>query len=309
MCRCRRGRGSQIKEITHTGPKSPQSVPSVLSTNIATPAFFNSSSFSAITPSAVPPQAKHPKGQASTTWKSAKTIEREKYDRTRQQVQHFAPEQFKACAKPSNGPAGIVPRTVHEFKMFKHELSLEQMKTELAAKEARQKMPKDLPEIMAAFNGKALQANRSAVLSQSSIWSQLVQPTIEHPRAAWPGRDELHEDGGKRESIHSPTRCGRFLPALRDPHTGNFTYQYPLDQVGPIRSQGPTPRECEVANDEFNFDTTFEEEGAKLLDSELLKEIGECQPPFVPDWLAEKRCKQQIVSAQYYQRMAAFEEW
>ena len=66
--------------------------------------------------------------------------------------------------------------------------------------------------------------------------------------------------------------------------------QYPLDQVGPIRSQGPTPMECIAANSEFDIDASFEAGGRELLGSELIKELGDQQLSVVPEWLAEKPC-------------------
>jgi hypothetical protein len=299
--RAKRGRHGQSLAIIHAVSSSPNSIQSCLSTKIVTPVFFESG------PSAISCPANQAHGQTSQTWKSKETIKREEFEEILQSVQHFAPEQYKSRAKPGNRPAEIVPQTYEQYNLYLHEISLEQAKNQLALMEAK-KLVKSLPEVMPAFNGKSFQPNRSAVLSQNSIWSREVLPTYQHPTVAWPGREELHEDGEKRENVHAPTRCGRFPPALRHPETGTYMQQYPLDQVGPIRSQGPTPREAEDANNVFDFDASFEAEGVELLGSDLMKELGEHQPPFVPEWLAEKRYKT-IVLAQYYQQVPPLEEW
>jgi hypothetical protein len=299
--RSKRRRYGQSIVIVHAGSTSPHSIQSCSSTKVVTPAFFE------LGPSAISRPANQAQSQTSQTWKSKETIKREKFERVCQSVQHFAPEQYKSRVKPGNRSAEIVPQTYEQYKLYLHEICLEQTKNQLALMEAK-KLAKSLPEVMPAFNGKSFQPNRSAVLSQSSVWSREVQPTYQQPTVVWPGREELHEDGEKRENVHAPTRCGRFPPALRHPETGTYIQQCPLDQVGPIRSQGPTPREAEDANNDFDFDASFEAEGAKLLGSDLMRELGEHQPPFMPEWLAEKRYET-IVSAQYYLQVPAFEEW
>jgi hypothetical protein len=268
---------------------STHSVSSGLSTKLGNSAYFNINS----------PVSSSILVQ-SQTWKSEEAKQREKFDRSRNLLQYFTPEQFKNRAKPSDGPANIVPQTFLQYQIHEKEMEAEKMLNKIAMLEAK-KNRKGLLPIRPAFESKVFESDRSSVLSQSTIWSDNFKSTYEHPQIAWPDRDQLHEDGEKRENRFAPTRCGRFLPALRYPDTGVFMVQYPLDQVGPLRSQGPTPAECKVTNEEMDFDDAFEAHGVELLGYELMGELGHQLPPFVPDWLAQQRYGKEMVSGQCYQ--------
>jgi hypothetical protein len=263
-----------------------ESIDGGLSTKVSNPRFY-------VTPS-------HPANLSqSQTWKSDEAKQRDQFDRTKILLQHFAPEQFKPRAKPANEPASIVPQTYLQYQIHKKELEAEEMLNKIAFLEAK-KARSNLEPIRQAFNGKFFKSGRSSVLSQLTIWSDNFEPTYEHPQIAWPDRDQLHEDGEKRENKFAPTRCGRFLPALRYPDTGVFMPQYPLDQVGPLRSQGPTPAVCKQENEAMDFDNAFEAKGMECLGQELMGELGRRQPPFVPEWLARQRYEKELVSGQYY---------
>lgn len=268
---------------------STHSVNSGLSTKLGNSTYFDISSL--VSPSTL---------VQSQTWKSEEAKQRDKFDRSRSLVQFFAPEHFKQCAKPTNGPANIVPQTFLQYQIYEKETQAENLLNKIALLEAK-KIRKGLASIRPAFDSKVFKSDRSAVLSQSTIWSGNFQPTYDHPQIDWPDREQLHEDGEKRENKFAPTRCGRFLPALRYPDTGVFMMQYPLDQVGPLRSQGPTPAECKMTNEEMDFDDAFEAHGVELLGYDLMGEVGHQQPPFVPDWLAQQRHAKELVSGQYYQ--------
>lgn len=278
--------GRYSQPVARERANSAHSVQSGLSTKVVNPAFFE------VTSSAIHAQ--------SQTWKSDEAKQREKFDRTRNLLQHFAPEQFKSRAKPSNGPANIVPQSFLQYQIHEKEVEAEKMLNKIAMLEAK-KNHKGLKPIRPAFDSKVFESSRSYVLSHSSIWSPNFKPTCEHPQVAWPDREQLHEDGEKRENNFAPTRCGRFLPALRYPDTGVFMPQYPLDQVGPLRSQGPTPTECKEANEEMDLDQGFQAQAAKLLGGDLMDELGPQQPPFVPSWLAQQRYEKVMASGQYYQ--------
>src|SRR5271170_7496206 len=96
--RAKRGRHGQSLAIVNAVSSSPQSIQSCLSTKAVTPAFFESG------PSAISRPGNQAHAQTSQTWKSEETIKREKFQRIRQSLQHFAPEQYKSRAKPGNRP-------------------------------------------------------------------------------------------------------------------------------------------------------------------------------------------------------------
>jgi hypothetical protein len=77
--------------------------------------------------------------------------------------------------------------------------------------------------------------------------------------------------------------------------------QHPLDQVGPLRSQGPTPAECEPANEKMDIDEGFEAQGAELLGGDLMGEVGSRRATFVPEWLGQKRQMKEMASNQHYE--------
>ena len=288
----KRGRYGQLS-AHHRGDSlsSVQSPRSTFSTAIVNPRFFESE-----------PSTLHTQSQ---TWKSGPAREHEQWDRTKTLLTHFAPEQHKQCAKPTKSPAELLPKSYAEYIEHKAEMqamAIEKAKKELATMIDRAKIPKkDRVPIMPAFNQKTFQSDRSSVLSQKSVWTTNFEATYEHGVVAWPGREQLHEDGEKRENIHAPTRCGRYLPALRHPDTGVFMSQYPLDQVGPLRSQGPTPAECVQSNGAMDLDPDFEEEGVRLLGAGLMEDIGARRAPFVPDWLAERRYQKDSASGRIAQ--------
>ena len=284
-----KGNRSQIGQLTTRDRANSRykSIDSGLSVKVGNSVFF-------VTPS-------HPATLSqSQTWKSEEAKQRDQFDRAKILLQYFAPEQFKNRAKPANEPANIVPQTFLQYQIHIKELEAEKMLNKIAMLEAKKKRT-NLEPVGTAFNGKVFKSGRSSVLSQLTIWSNNFQPTKEHPQIAWPDHDQLREDGEKRENKFAPTRCGRFLPALRYPDTGVFMPQYHLDQVGPLRSQGPSPAVCMQENEAMDLDEAFEAKGVECLGNDLMAEVGHQQPRFVPEWLARQRYEKDLAAGKYYQ--------
>ncbi|KAI1613323.1 hypothetical protein EDD37DRAFT_693317 [Exophiala viscosa] len=241
-----------------------------------------------------------PSHTASTTWKSNYVKEQEEFERVKHRVKHIAPEHFKADAKPGRGPSEIFPQDVTEWTQHKKEIlaiaQAEQQKNcELLKAQitARTKIPKQQRKIKSVFgvDGKVFNDSRGPVLAVPTIWSD------EHSQvqATWPTLAELRWNGDSRECKLARTKCGRYLPPPRDPsepsltwHDQPFLRASPLDQTGPVYTQGPRPDEVYEANDDMNNDAEFEKPGNFFLGDNLMQEIGEWRPSFVPEWRQEQ---------------------
>jgi len=236
--------------------------------------------------SPVPPSYTH-----TATWKSHQVRDREEFERLRQRVKHFAPEQFRLKAKPTREPCHIVPKNTAEWRQHQvdmmaiaqaeEERNCELLKAQIAA---HHKIPRGKRKIKSMFGrgAKVFSDGRGPVLSQPTIWSA-EYAVSGMPQAKWPDPAELRSNGDSRENDQAKTRCGRFLPPPRAPeneaevsHEQPILRQFPLDQTGPIFSAGPRPDEIQNQNSEMNDDPSFEFLGRVLLGASLMKEIGEC---------------------------------
>jgi hypothetical protein len=241
-----------------------------------------------------------PSHAANTTWKSQAVKDKEDYERIRQRVRHFAPEQFKAHAKPGRGRSVIFPQNVNEWLEHKHGIltvaAAENKKnTDLlkAQIEAQSRIPKDQRKIKSGFGegGKIFNDCLSPVLALPTIWSSEYKSTP----AKWPSKAQMQWNGDSRECAFAVTKCGRFLPLPVSPgQTGPaggtiFRRPFPLDQTGPVFDMGPRADEIFFENQVMNQDPAFEEEGDLYLGKELMREIGEWKPVFVPERQADLR--------------------
>lgn len=241
-----------------------------------------------------------PSHTASATWKSNNVKEQEEFERTKQRVRHIAPEQFKPNAKPGKGPSEIFPQNVAEWLQHKKEMlaivQAEQQKNcELLKNQilVKTKLPKDQRKIKSGFgvDGKVFNDGAGPVLARATIWS------AEHSRvpAKWPTLAELRWNGDSRECKLARTKCGRYLPPPRDPSDPSLMWQdqpflraTTLDQTGPVYIVGPRPDEVYDHNAVMDKDLGFEKLGNFFLGDELMQEIGEWQPVFVPEWRKEE---------------------
>lgn len=237
-----------------------------------------------------------PSHTSSITWKSNAIKEKEEYERFKQRVRHFAPEQFKPNAKPGRGPSEIFPQNVGEWVTYKKEVlamaEAEQEKNcELlkAQIDAQQRTPKKQRKIKSAFgkSGKIFKDGLSPILSLPTIWSAEYFRKI----ASWPSAGEMQWNGDSRQNVLAKTKCGRFLPPPRVATDSSapfqeqpFLKQLPLDQTGPIFASGPRPDEIEINNADMNDDPDFEAAGYFYLGTALMKEVGEWRPSSIPEW-------------------------
>jgi hypothetical protein len=259
------------------------------------------------------------------TWKSDTVRAKDEYNRVKRHVRTVAPEQFVDRAKPSMEPANIFPRDVKEWQAFKSDSVVDRM-SDLAKDmkkmgemvKATENMAKDgvpqakrVPKAYFGPKGKVFDDGLGPVLAQPSIWSEEYMKS-DVPKAAWPSRAEMLEDGDSRENGQVRVRTGRHLPLPRFPQDPNEPYvsfkdrpaipQYPLDQVGPIYrdsngvAQEPTPAEIDAANEEMNNDPMFEAMALPLLGSDLMDEIGRWKKPVVPTWQERQRQAQAVGS-------------
>ncbi|EXJ81751.1 hypothetical protein A1O1_07816 [Capronia coronata CBS 617.96] len=252
-----------------------------------------------------------PSHTSSMTWKSNAVKEKEEFERVKQRVRHLAPEQFRANAKPGRGPSGIFPRNVTEWVTHKKDVlaiaqaqkekSCDLLKAQILAQE---KIPKKQRKVKSAFgkDGKVFKDGLSPVLGLPTIWSA---EHLDVP-ANWPSSGELQWNGDSRECMLAKTKCGRFLPPPRAPAEPSksfqdqpFLKQLPFDQAGPIFSTGPQPDEIQANNFEMNEDPGFEAAGNFYLGSELMSELGEWGPVFVPDWQQEQRDMSEDLAIQF----------
>jgi hypothetical protein len=241
-----------------------------------------------------------PSYTSTRTWKSQAVKDSEEYDRFRQRVRHFAPEQFKPNAKPGRRPSEIFPQNVAEWITHKKDmLTIAEAETKKncellkAQIEAQQKVPKQQRKIKSVFGegAKVFDDGFSPVLCLRTIWS------AECPRkpADWPSKAELQWNGDSRECSQARTKCGRYLPPPRVPTTPSAPFQeqpfqkpHVFDETGPVFSSGPSPAELYHGNLAMNSDLGFEADGAFYLGTELMEEIGEWKPCVVPEWREEQ---------------------
>lgn len=242
-----------------------------------------------------------PSHTSSVTWKSNAVKEKEEYERIRQRVRHFAPEQFRANAKPGRGPSEIFPQNASEWTAHKkdilamaeaeHQENCNLLKAQILAQE---KIPKHQRKVKSVFgkDGKVFKNGLSPVLGIPTIWSAEY---LDEP-ANWPSAGELQWNGDSRECVLAKTKCGRFLPPPRGPAEPSapfqeqpFLKQLPFDETGPIFSSGPRPDEMHSNNADMNEDPDFEAVGNFYLGSELMAELGAWGPVFVPEWQHEQR--------------------
>ncbi|EXJ76998.1 hypothetical protein A1O3_10155 [Capronia epimyces CBS 606.96] len=252
-----------------------------------------------------------PSHTSSITWKSNAVKEKEEYERVKQRVRHLAPEQFRVNAKPGRGPSQIFPRNAGEWVAHKKEIltmaeaekqkNCDLLKAQILAQE---KMPKHQRKLKSVFgkDGKVFEDGLSPVLGLPTVWSAEY---LDEP-AHWPSAGELQWNGDSRECVLAKTKCGRFLPPPRvsaaEPSAPfqeqPFLRQLPFDQTGPIFSTGPRPDEIHSNNAMMNDDPDFEVAGQFYLGSELMSELGEWEPIFVPDWQQEQRAMSEELAIQ-----------
>jgi hypothetical protein len=262
---------------------------------------------------------KHSSYTKTLTWKSQAVKDQEQYDRIRQRVRRFAPEQFKAHAKPGGEPSEIFPQNVAEWIVHKKEMlamaEAENMKNCQLLKdqiEAHPKIPQAQRKIKSAFGegGKTFTDIRTPVLAIGSIWAR---DNIPDP-APWPGKVELrsHADGGGF-SYANGTWAG-YLPHPRYPadiaaylvapgQEAPFFPQLPFDTAASLFPNGPDLYEMYASNQEMNSDPQFEAAGSSYMGSELMNEIGHWKPVFVPKWQQEQRAAQGQAMAVYDEDM------
>ena len=237
---------------------------------------------------------------STRTWKSPAIKDQEEFERLRQRVRHFAPEQFKSNAKPGRGLCDIVPRNVAEWKAHQLEMlviaeaennqNCELLKAQI---EARLKIPKHQRKIKSVFGvgGKVFEDGLSPVLGLPTIWSaEYVRQT-----ANWPSKAEFQWNGDSRECSLAKTKCGRYLPPprtlvnpskpLREP---TFIKPLPVDETGPVFSAGPYAAEIYTCNLEMDNDPAFEAHGSFFVGASLMEEVGEWKPVFVSEWRKEQ---------------------
>ena len=245
-----------------------------------------------------------PSYTSTRTWKSQAVLDKEEFERFRQRVRRFAPEHFKANAKPGKGPAGIFPQNVREWKDHKIGMldiaQAEQAKNIMLLRaqiEATQKIPIGKRKINSVFGegGKVFNDIYSPVLCIGSIWSRgnILQP------APWPCKAELQAHGDSKAVSFARTRPSVVLPHPRYPadvadqmvapgQPAPFLAQLPFDASGPFFANGPTPEEIYINNCAMDNDLEFEKLGNFYLGSALMEEIGHWRPPFVPEWRREQ---------------------
>ncbi|KIX05302.1 uncharacterized protein Z518_06174 [Rhinocladiella mackenziei CBS 650.93] len=253
-----------------------------------------------------------PSHTSSVTWKSDAVKEKEEYERIKQRVRHFAPEQFKTNAKPGRGPSEIFPQNPAEWVVHKKEIlamaeaekqkNCEWLKAQI---NAQQKIPKHQRKIKSAFgkkDGKVFHHGLSPVLALPTIWSADYLGQA----ARWPSAGELQWNGDSRQSVLAKTKCSRFRPPPRVPGGRSaqmqeppFSRPLPLDQTGPIFTDGPRPDEVQVSNADMNEDPEFEAHGNFYLGTELMQELGEWGPVFVPEWQKAQLVTGELVPVQY----------
>jgi hypothetical protein len=229
-----------------------------------------------------------PSHTASKTWKSGHMRDKEEYERVKQRVRHIAPEQFKDKARPNGTPSEIFPRNANEWRQHKAEIAaMAAAEREKSAKlltdqvKVMKYIPKAQRNINSEFggHGKIFNDGLGPVLALPTIWSAEYKETI----ADWPLAAELKWNGDNRESKLARTKVGRFLPPPREPsqstiawHDQQFMRQQPLDETGPVYTNGPFPSAVHIENQKMDNDPAFEEQGQVYLHlAELREDLGE----------------------------------
>ncbi len=308
-------RGRRIKRFSLDSFLTLSDLNSIDSKEVATQTYFDNTSDQPSEQAAIeqPPSEQVPPEQAlavvpssgpsytsTRTWKSPAIKDQEEYERLRQRVRHFAPEQFKPNAKPGRGPCEIVPRNVIEWRAHQLEMlniaeaennrNCELLKAKI---EAQPKIPKQHRKLKSAFGegGKVFTDGLSPVLGLPTIWSaEHLQQT-----ATWPSKAEFQWNGDSRECSLAKTKCGRYLPpprtsaeATKPMREPKFIKPLSMDETGPVFSSGPYASEVHACNLEMDNDPAFEAHGAFFVGAGLMEEVGEWKPAFIPDWRQEQ---------------------
>ncbi|RVX66097.1 hypothetical protein B0A52_10031 [Exophiala mesophila] len=244
-----------------------------------------------------------PSHTASITWKSPAVLQKEEYERAKQRMRHFAPEQLRPIAKPTFGPSEIFPRNASEYIKHKKDMmamreaqllqNAEHLKEKMKAWES---IPPGLRMVRPAFGGKVFSDGLSPVLMQQTVWDG------EGGTAEWPTMEEYQWHKDNRHSHTARALSGHFLPPPREPTqetaTENATETTPeahsldrpvikpnpFDEVQTPFSKGPAPDYYNSHNIILNTDPAFEEKGQGLVGAGLMSEVGQWKKPFVPDW-------------------------
>ncbi|KAL8765614.1 MAG: hypothetical protein Q9203_006559 [Teloschistes exilis] len=105
-----------------------------------------------------------------------------------------------------------------------------------------------------AFGGISFNDGRGAILAFETIWCPWDEPTANHPRAPWPHREEMREEGDERHT----SQFGRFLALPRNPGNETVTYkqrspvkQHYIDRVWDV----PDPEEMGEWFEEAEMET------------------------------------------------------
>ncbi|KAL8687682.1 MAG: hypothetical protein Q9218_006215 [Villophora microphyllina] len=115
-----------------------------------------------------------------------------------------------------------------------------------------------------AFLDRSFMDGRGAVLSAETIWCPWDEPTVKHPRAPWPNREEMREEGDERHT----SQFGRFLALPRNPGNETVTYK----QKSPVK-QHFLDRVWDVPDPEDVGELIEEGELEELLGDDLLREL------------------------------------
>lgn len=209
-----------------------------------------------------------PAHSQSKTWKSSDTKDKDQYSRLSTLLHHFVPE---SPFVPRSYPVWV------EHRASMNAMEMDNMKRDIAIKQSRNTVAAKMV-IKPALDGKTFTDNRSAVLSQETIWALWSRPTDEHPEALWPDRTEFQYEGDDR----AKSEVGRFLPLPRMP--GNETVNWkarehlqayrPLDHVGMFKEDGTPDIDMRQGCDELYWGREYEEMAALLLGEELITDLA-----------------------------------
>ncbi|KAL8666427.1 MAG: hypothetical protein Q9202_001450 [Teloschistes flavicans] len=115
-----------------------------------------------------------------------------------------------------------------------------------------------------AFGGNLFKDGRGAVLAFETIWCLWDEPTVKHPQAPWPHKEEMREEGDERHT----SQFGRFMALPRNP--GNETVAY--KQRSPVK-QHYHDRVWDIPDPDEMGESFDEREMETLVGDSLLGEI------------------------------------
>ena len=256
------------------------------SKELATQAFLDTTPQSSL--ALVP--VKGPSYTSTLTWKSPAIKDKEEYERLRQRVRHVAPELFKS--KAGRCLSDIFPQNVAEYLIHKKGMlamaeaesrkNCELLKDQI---EARLTIPVVQRKIKSVFGKEAKTFDNvlSPVLALPTIWTPGITTT-----APWPTKADLQATRDSKDYPQEQKR-ERYLPRPLVPANSvargqqrPIFPQFPLDATGPGFASDPSPIEIIANNHEMDCDPEFEEYGSLYLGDDLMGEIGQWQPPFIP---------------------------